>query len=428
MTKTFNTTDYALYLPAVNSNYANIACQNLNSARPFPKNLSLTDLSFWNRGTRLFYYPYILHSIGQYSVGSRIDNAITRGGRTDSILFGDSGGFQIGSGTLSGYKALKPNMSADDAIDAWYEADDVRSWIVTWLETYCNYAMTLDMPLWSTSNKSLGTPFNKCSVKQLTDMTVDNLRYIDMNRQDKTKWLNVVQGVDEKSINEWFDAVKWFKHGGWALAGTAGVNGGLKSVLKTVLMMRDADAFSDGQDWLHVLGTSTLNWAVMLTAIQRALQKTNANIRVSFDSSSPFQIAAKFEKSCFVPELSSDVKTWQINSEVSKQGLEYVGSDKRFPHNSAIGQVMTLGELNVYEGVYKKRRYDSISLAMLTNHNVNVYLETIEMANDIAFKQKNSARLPDVYKRCLDVVFESFEIADWNSYLDNNCDILEQLK
>lgn len=185
----------------------------------------MSDLAFWDRNNTLFYHPYCLHSVGQYRVGSVIDNALTRGGRTDRVLVGDSGGFQIGKGTLKGYDALKTGMSAHDAEAAWVNADEVRNWIITWLETNCQYAMTLDMPLWATTSDGADSPFHQCSVEQLTAMTVENLRYIESNRQGKTLWLNVVQGLDESSTKAWFDAVKWFRYGGWALAGNAGAGG-----------------------------------------------------------------------------------------------------------------------------------------------------------------------------------------------------------
>lgn len=60
-------------------------------------------------------------------------------------------------------------------------------------------------------------------------------------------------------------------------------------------MMRDEQAFSEGQDWLHVLGTSTRDWAIVLTAIQKSLRKTNPNIKVSFDSSKDIYEKRRYE-------------------------------------------------------------------------------------------------------------------------------------
>jgi hypothetical protein len=328
------------------------------------------------------------------------------------VLVGDSGGFQIGKGTLKGYDALKTGMSAHDAEAAWVNADEVRNWIITWLETNCQYAMTLDMPLWATTSDGADSPFHHCSVEQLTAMTVENLRYIESNRQGKTLWLNVVQGLDESSTKAWFDAVKWFRYGGWALAGNAGARGGLYNVLNTVLMMRDDDAFAPGQDWVHVLGVSTLGWAVVLTAIQRALRKSNPDLKISFDSSSPFQIAGRDEQVCYLPELGSHVSSWRIRMDQSPQGEIYVGSKEPFAYESPLGRRMTLGDLNVYEGLYQKRRYDPISLAMLANHNVYVYLKAFDMANDAAFTSDLTVQVPRLYRQCIEAIGEAFDRPD----------------
>ena len=422
---TINTSDFAIYLPAVNKEFAHRVTLELPPDRSFPKGFDLSDLAFWERKNKLFHYPYVLHSIGQYKVGSSINNGITQGGRTDRVLIGDSGGFQIGKGTLIGYEALRQGMSAEDAMDAWANADDVRSWIVSWLETHCQYAMTLDMPLWAATSFGSSSPFHKCSREQLTEMTVQNLRYIEMHRQGRAKWLNVVQGVDEQSTRDWWKSISWFRHGGWALAGAAGARGGIVQVLKTVLMMRDDDAFASGQDWVHVLGTSTLDWSVMLSAIQKCLRPINPNIKISFDSSSPFQIGGMLEEACILPELTDAKHSWVIRSAKSPQGHIFVGSNEPFPHQSAIGARLTLGNLNVYEGLYEKRRYDPISLSMLVHHNIWVYLNAMQRANEAAFGSNTAAQIPMIYRQCIEVINEAFITPNWNDYISKNLGVLE---
>ena len=61
-------------------------------------------------------------------------------------------------------------------------------------------------------------------------------------------------------------------------------------VLKDLFTMRDDELLQD-RDWIHFLGTSKLEWAVMLTSIQRQLRKhINPNITVSFDCASPILV------------------------------------------------------------------------------------------------------------------------------------------
>jgi hypothetical protein len=427
MAETFNTKDFAIYLPAINAAFASKVIESVPKTRPFPSGLSLLDLAFWDRGNRLFYHPYCLHSIGLYRVGSTIHNALTQAGRTDRVLVGDSGGFQIGHGKLGGCDELRPGMTAEQAEDAWFEADEVRNWIVTWLDTHCQYAMTLDIPLWATLGKNSGSPFHRCSHEQITRMTVHNLHYIQRNRRGRAKWLNVIHGIDQPSIRQWFDAVKWFKYGGWALAGNAGAYGGLTSVLRTVLMMRDEDAFSTGQDWVHVLGVSTIGWSLALSAIQRGLRKTNPNLSVSFDSASPFQQAGRTEEACVLPTLDGEFTNWRVRTERSPQGLVYVGSQDPFPFESAVASHLTLGHLNVYQGIYRKRRYDPISIALLNNHNVYVYLKAFDQANTLAFTSSTFDRIPMLYQRCISIISEAFDRPDWSRYLDSERSALEAL-
>jgi len=424
MQPSFNTTDYAIYLPAVSAGYARAFLKPLPEGRPFPGNLVLDDLAFWDRKNRLFYHPYVLHSVGQYTVGRVIDNALTRGGRTDRVLIGDSGGFQIGKGTLKGYKELRKGMTAQAAEIAWLEADHVRDWIISWLETNCQYSMTLDMPLWATTNSGVDSPFHQYTIEQLTQMTVDNLKFIDLHRQGKTKWLNVIQGVDENSISKWYQAVKWFQHGGWAFAGAAGVFGGLKNFLKTVLMMRDDDAFTVGQDWLHVLGTSKIQWAIMLTAVQKCLKKSNPNLKISFDSSSPFQKSGRIEEACYLPDLQDDIDSWKVRSVKSPQGYTYVGSSEPFAFASPLGDQMNLGHLNVYKNLYNKRRYDPVSLTMLINHNLYIYLQAFELANNQAFSSDPDRLVPKLFKDCIEVIFEAFDKPNWYSFVAKESSLL----
>lgn len=94
--------------------------------------------------------------------------------------------------------------------------------------------------------------------------------------------------------------------------------------------MRDDDAFAVGQDWLHVLGTSRIQWAIMLTAVQKCLKKSNPNLKISFDSSSPFQKSGLIEEACYLPDLQDDIDSWKVRSVKSPQGYTYVGSLEPF--------------------------------------------------------------------------------------------------
>lgn len=416
--------DYAVYLPAVNTLYAGILTKPIEENRPFPSTFTLDDMLFWRGNNKLFYHPHFLHSVGHYKVGSRADNVITRRGRKDGFLFGDSGGYQIGTGNMDGVKGLKGAMPADDACYAWREAYDVRSWIVGWLETYTNYAMTIDMPLWARDPSKANTPFHQCTPDQLIQLTVENLKFIDVHRQDKTKWLNVIQGADINALTKWWNAVKWFKCSGYALSSSANLN----IILEPLLMMRDENALDAGHDWIHVLGLSTAPWAVMLTAIQKALRaNVNPNLRVSYDSSSPFLTIGKWEEYSIVPKLGKNIKDWAIKKAKVPHSLKHVGSQAPLPFSSPIADKLNLGHLNVRYDKYDPTQIETLSRAFVANHNVWTYLETFKQANELAFETERS-EIPDNMKDCVDFIENIFTIDNWKSELVQNEKLLKSFK
>ncbi len=419
--------DYAIYLPAVNDKFPEEVLKPLDPSRPFPAGLELKDLIFWDRDNKLWHYSHILHSLGLHKVGSNPDNAVTRAGRTDCVLVGDSGGFQIGHGTLKGLRGFSAGMSGADAEAAWAGAYDVKHWIVSWLEQHADYAMTIDMPSWAVLKGKEASPFHLCSVQQLTDMTVENLKFIDANREGRTKWLNVIQGNDDQTARDWWNAVKWFDCGGYALAGTAGKAGGIKSMLQILLTMRDDGAFIAGRDWIHVLGVSTTRWAILLTAIQRALRKTvNPQLQISYDSSTPFSIGGEQDRIAVGPRLTRRPDDWTIQYVESPQSSLLAGSNDPLPFNSPLASKLTLGHINVRGGAWTQRNFDTVSSLLLCNHNCWVMLDAFKRANDIAFAS-NRQDMPDLWRQCIDFIEDVFTQPNWSAELARETRLLDQV-
>ncbi|PUE32274.1 hypothetical protein B9Z35_01625 [Limnohabitans sp. Jir61] len=374
----------------------------------------------------------MLHSIGQYSVGKAPHSAINTANRSQSTLVGDSGGYQIGKGTLKGLKYVQSKqMKAADALAAWRNESAARAWITSWLSSECDYAMTIDMPLWARASKGVNSPFHLCSPQELIAMTVQNLHYIDAFSPEHVKWLNVIQGgptvVDAFA---WWDQVKWFRKGGWAMAGSAGMAGGLFNMLAILLMMRDKNAFDAGQDWLHVLGVSTPFWAVALTSIQEGLRHTNPALKVSFDSSSPFLDGGRFEDVALTPAFGNSTASWAIKKVNAPQQPSYANANctVSFPHQqSPLGKVLMVNELCVQAGMWQNRQYDSLSNALLTNHNIWVYLDAFKQANDIVVA-RNANRIPADYLQCFDLIKHLFTMTgDWTIELENNKALLDKV-
>ena len=387
---------FAVYLPAMQYHYASAFDNNkLIKGRDFPKDLKLTDLDFLNPKSKLWHYGYALYSAGQFTDARPKACAISNRDRKHTTVLGDSGGFQIGKGTLRGTEHLKRAKSSAEVCELWRQSGDIRKWIVQWLEANSDYAMTIDMPLWAKFESNSKTPFHKCSVQELIDLSIGNLDYIKRNARGKTKWLNVLQGTTPKDSKQWWDAVKSYRMGGWALAGNVGWRGGLENVLYYVLTMRDDNAFDKGQDWMHVLGVSQPTWAVLLTSIQRAIRKhcDNSEFRISYDSASPFQAGGRYQKVVRYPKFTKDVASWAMTMHEAPVNPIYAdtGSEYHFPYSSPVGDLLTLNHLNIRGGAIQKAAYDTVSNHLLTNHNVWVYVRSFLEANELAFMQASEA-------------------------------------
>jgi hypothetical protein len=388
--------NFAVYLPAMQYHYASAVDNNkLIKDRDFPKSINLTDLDFLNPKSKLWHYGYALYSAGQFTDARPKACAVSNRDRKHTTVLGDSGGYQIGKGTMRGTEHLKRAKTSAEVCELWRQSGDIRKWIVQWLEANSDYAMTIDMPLWAQFESNSKTPFHKCSVQELIDLSIGNLDYIKRNARGKTKWLNVLQGTTPKDSKQWWDAVKGYRMGGWALAGNVGWRGGLENVLYYVLTMRDDNAFDKGQDWMHVLGVSQPTWAVLLTAIQRAIRQhcDNDKFRISYDSASPFQAGGRYQKVVRYPKFTKDVASWSMTMHEAPVNPIYAdtGSDYHFPYASPIGDVLTLNHLNIRGGELQKAAYDTVSNHLLTNHNVWVYVRSFLEANELAFMQASEA-------------------------------------
>jgi hypothetical protein len=420
---------YAIYLPAVNTTYPKIIDDELPKSRPVPAGFTLDDLAFWSGKSKYWNHKYLLHSIGGYDVGSDPRGPLFRKHKGDFITIGDCGGYQIGKGTLKGLKDLKKGITGNTAVEAWSRNYDAKTWIINWLEQHCDYAMTIDMPLWAKTNFGMNSPFHNCSEEQLLSMTVENLRLIDREKQGRTKWLNVIQGTNQIDTLKWWNAVKWFKDGGWSLAGAAGWRGGLYNVLLTVLTMRDEGAFESGSDWIHMLGVSQPKWDIFLTAIQRQLRRSNPNIQISCDSASPFESGGARDQYALPPLLGKKLTDWSIGYKTLTAVRSDADRTKTTPSPllSPLGQTLSLRDLVVDDSPMSGRRIDKFSNVFLMNHNTWIYLDAGRRANDAAFNSTSTDNIPIEFTAILEIIDTAFTTTDWISVLDTSKDFLDEI-
>jgi hypothetical protein len=279
--------DFAVFLPAI-SNFYNtfISKQRVTNGQHIPKeripegfDQDVEGLNFINPEKGYFTYPTALYSAGHAcldmeKVADRDSMCVNRD-RKFSTIVGDSGGYQLGKGVIKfDWKDFEGN-----------KANAVRSNILNWLELTADWSMTLDVPTWAADDiNSPKTGLN--SFQDTLDGTIYNNKFFQKNRLGQTKFLNVLQGDDWETAQIWYDAVKDFEFEGWAMGGINMCD--MEVMLKRLIIMRDEKKL-EGKDWMHVLGTSQLDWACFLTQVQRQVRKhINEKFTISFDSASAF--------------------------------------------------------------------------------------------------------------------------------------------
>ena len=379
--------DFAVFLPAI-SNFYNtfISKQRVTKGAHIPteripqgfSSAGVEGLNFINPDEGMFTYPTALYSAGHAcldmdKVADRDSMCVNRD-RKFSTIVGDSGGYQLGKGVIKfDWKDFEGN-----------KANAVRSNILNWLELTSDWSMTLDVPSWAAddlnSPKTGLTSFQDC-----LDGTIYNNNFFQKNRLGQTKFLNVLQGDDWETAQIWYDQVKDFEFEGWAVGGINMCD--MEVLLKRLIIMRDEKKL-DGRDWLHVLGTSQLDWACYLTQVQRNVRKhINENFTISFDSASAFLSTANglvYTQNVFTP------KRFSFIMDKAPDDKKLKGSNINFPFSSAIGDRLKMGDVCWYgEGDLNKNNkegktsWDSFSYVLMMAHNVYNQIRAVQTANDL---------------------------------------------
>jgi hypothetical protein len=255
------------------------------------------------------------------------------------------------------------------------------------------------------------SPFHYCSVELLIDLTVENLRYFADKRDGSCSLLNVLHGRTDAEEAYWFSRVAEFDFEGWAVGGSVGGVLDLGRFLRRLLVLRDLKMLGGRKGRLHVLGVGALNWAVALTAIQRAIQRSlREGFSVSFDTSTPFTESAKRDRVYRAPILTKDL--WGLLSGEFPTGYAAAVRDAGhpFPPGSPLSSVLTLGDMNPRKGSFEKRTFDAFSLNALINHNCYVQLAAVGAANRAAFV---TGPVPQPLADVLGLIGDLFEREEW---------------
>lgn len=440
---------YAVFLPAISGALATyIGRQRYGDYVPqkrIPKTLfnNSETINFLNDDDCAFRYPWALYSAGHASLDTtRVvpKEDMTRNRSEKTFLLGDSGGFQIAKGLWEGSWADK-NCP---------KASKYRKQVLDWLEEYNDYSMVLDVPSWLYRNPVASEKTNIKSYRDAVTATHINNEYFMTHRKGKTKFLNVLQGGTHQEADEWYEIMKGYcdpklypetHFNGWAM-------GGQNMCDMHLILMRIVTLIHDGllepgvHDWMHFLGTSKLEWAVMLTDIQNAVRKYhNPKFTISFDCASPFLATANGliythsrldnrGKWSYIMESGVDDKKYATDTrpygDVARDDLNLNFVD------SPVTSLLKVNDICVYKhgdknliGKEGKTSWDSYSYALQMSHNVWAHCNSVISANEQYNKGIYPSMLVDdrfdeiVFK---DVIEEIFSAQDRTKSLN----IIEQ--
>lgn len=382
--KIFND-NVALYTPALSETVVNL----LDNADPdIGGGFSNVDLQITNPNSRLFFYPWVLYSAGQAAATtpqSARRNWLTSKPRDPRVVvLGDSGGYQVQQGTIH-FDAQTPAR------------------LLGWLEDVADYSMTLDFPVGGIESGSLTRHIERLNQDgvdvqgqaQQHGFSVDymacllqtqfNNAEFAAKRQGKTKFLNVIQGRNERESAFWYQRVKAFDAAGWAFAGKHHTQ--LSMTLMRLLDMHE-DGLLESCEWIHFLGISTLRTGMVLSYLQRILRETGMapKVQISFDSASPVKFAANAYQAVLGFDIGGDnwtFKPQKIAADNLVKGQSTIGTlsqewalagSHRRRISTYVGETVRFDQLVTQRG-QQRDTLTSKQFALLVHHNTQAYIE-----------------------------------------------------
>ena len=397
--------DYAIFLPAISSFYAGYIGkerypdQVSTIGDRLPKGLgNMESMNWLNSKESLFPYKYSLYSAGHadMDLSKHVPKEdMVRNREADTIMLADSGGFQIAKGVWPGQWADPKDKNAEKK----------REQVIAWQMGIATHGMTMDIPTWTYLDKKASELCGIHSYDDAVNATHFNNEFWMANRGGDLKILNVLQGSNHAEADHWYDKMKGFcsdkadrPFDGWGMGGQNMCD--VHLVLKRLVTLIHGGLLEKGQhDWMHFLGTSKLEWACLLTDIQRSVRRhANENFTISFDCASPFLATANGQvynsiriedrgKWSYQMEPTVDNKKYSGDSTPFRDAVLADGVHKLF-EDSPITERLTIGDVCHYApgmlnkiGKEGKTSWDSFSYALLMGHNVWMHIESVQRAN-----------------------------------------------
>lgn len=460
--------DYAVFLPATSGFYATYVGKQrygnyVDPARiPSAWKAGIESLNYLEPEKSQFYYKWCLYSAGHANLdltkSDHSEDMFRNRDRTTSWVMGDSGGFQIGKGVWEGEwndptgtivqakmadavakgielvpvvnaagnhtkdKKGNPKYTKVDHVKLYQAklnaAQKKREQVLTWMDALMDYGMVLDIPAWVGRSPVGAKNSGVADYDQAVAATKYNNEYFIKHRTGACKFLNVLQGETHTQADDWYSKMKDFcdptvygdkAFNGWAMGGQNMCD--IHLVLKRLVALKFDGLLEQGhQDWMHFLGTSKLEWAVLLTDIQRAVRKYhNKAFTISFDCASPFLATANGQiyiqtetqdrtKWVYRMVPSADDKKYATDTRLFKDAVIQELIFENFESSPIIDQVQMKdiciygpGDLNKLNKV-GKTSWDSFSYAIMMGHNVWMHINAVQEAN----RKYDQGNFPDM--------------------------------
>ena len=410
--------DFAHFLPATSGFYATFIGKQMHTDYVDPSRIptnfkhGVESLNYLNPNEGQFQYKWCLYSAGHadldLSKDSPKEDMFRKRDRSTSWVLGDSGGFQIGKGKWEG-----------DWKDASCpKAQKKRELVLNWMDEMMDYGMILDIPAWVARSPEGAKASGVGSYEEALKATDINNEYFMKHRTGACKFLNVLQGENHADADAWYEHMKHYSDpkqhpgnhlNGWSMGGQNMCD--VHLVLKRLVALRFDGLLEKGvHDVMHFLGTSKLEWATLLTDIQRAVRKYhNENFMVTFDCASPFLATANGQIYC---ELETEDRTkWvyrmvpsiddkKLSTDTAKFSEAFIREGK---HSSFLDSPITDGlkakDICIYGpgdlnkvGKEGKTSWDSFSYAVMMGHNVWMHINAVQEAN----RQYDNGIIPDM--------------------------------
>jgi len=330
MTLNINNPKKLKYFPSLSSGaYASPLTKDMEVAPGVP-------YRFWDdRVPEKWRYKFFLMTAGHLYKKKEIRKTW---GLENSLVFGDSGGFQIATG------ALKWDLS-------------LRDQIFEWLETNADIACNIDIP---------PRVMYEGHFQEALNMSLDNFKYFESKQSGKTKFLNVVQGSNPVEFATWYNSVKDMQFGGWCIGSSRRL---VDFMYILALMIKEKEFLKEYNTWIHLLGISKVSDFFVLSQLQKLMNAyTDNRITISTDSSSPGQY----------PIFGQMV--WSPNWKDQVFNMLYFpkdGSNLNYPTEGHIPSLIDHPGVPYLTWDIVKN-YSTEAVTRLTYHNLYMYVYTAE--------------------------------------------------